>query len=65
LGEEELKNEIISEFAILSSDHQLRLYEIPVNIMLTDDPWTMENGLITTSFKVVRKRVIDKYWIHN
>lgn len=39
----------------------LRRYEIPRDVILVDDDWTPESGLVTASFKLKRKNIEQYY----
>jgi long-chain acyl-CoA synthetase len=54
LAEPEFKKLIMDEIAALSKEHKLSGLEKPKDIYLTDDAFTIENNLLTPTFKLKR-----------
>lgn len=46
----------------LSESCAIRAHEIPTRVMLTSEEFSVENGLLTPSFKKARKLIINKFF---
>ncbi|XP_055355751.1 long-chain-fatty-acid--CoA ligase 1-like [Paramacrobiotus metropolitanus] len=57
----DIKQRIIDELTRVAKEAQLRSYEIPKNIHLLDEPFSVENGCITPSQKTQRDSVRVRY----
>lgn len=58
---ERLKSIIIKEIMQIGKDSGLHGFEIPRSIHLVDELFTVENGLLTPTFKLKRQQARDKY----
>lgn len=57
----EFKKLIMDELAALSKEHKLNGLEKPKDIHLTDDAFTIENDLLTPTFKLKRNKVREHF----
>jgi long-chain acyl-CoA synthetase len=39
----------------------LEKFELPAKLLVTQDEWTSETGLVTAAFKIRRKHIVEKY----
>ena len=61
MGEPEFKKLVMDEIAALSKEHKLSGLEKPKDIYLTDDAFTIENNLLTPTFKL-KRNVVREYF---
>lgn len=61
LADPEFKKLIMEEIAALSKEHKLSGLEKPKDIYLTDDAFTIENNLLTPTFKL-KRNVVREYF---
>jgi long-chain acyl-CoA synthetase len=58
---EKLKNVIMGEITKVGKTNGLHGFEIPRAIHLDSEPFSVENGLLTPTFKLKRQQARDKY----
>ena len=56
-----IKVHIMKELVYHGTQNGLEKFEIPRNIMLIDEEWSPQSGLVTASFKVKRKQIQNHY----
>eukprot|EP01130_Rhizamoeba_saxonica_P011249 TRINITY_DN4667_c0_g1_i1.p2 TRINITY_DN4667_c0_g1~~TRINITY_DN4667_c0_g1_i1.p2 ORF type:complete len:468 (+),score=103.99 TRINITY_DN4667_c0_g1_i1:1348-2751(+) len=61
LASEALQTMLLENMEKIAQKNNLRDFEKLEHIFLVPEEWTMENGYLTTSFKVIRQKVIDTY----
>jgi fatty acid CoA ligase FadD9 len=61
LEDENFKELILQELKEIGKKNSLADFQIPKKIILDKEEWSFENNLLTTSFKVIRKNVIQKF----
>lgn len=61
LNEPEFKKLIMDELLALAKEHKLSGLEKPKDIYLTDDAFTVENDLLTPTFKL-KRNVVREYF---
>ena len=49
---------ILTECARLAREHGRKPHEVPERVVLTMDPWTVANGLLVSSFKICRPKLL-------
>jgi fatty acid CoA ligase FadD9 len=59
--DENFKELILQELKEIGKKNLLADFQIPKKIILDKEEWSFENNLLTTSFKVIRKNVIQKF----
>jgi len=52
---------VLSELRTIARRHGLKAWEIPANIIVSDEPWTTQNGLLTPSGKICRPQLQKRY----
>jgi long-chain acyl-CoA synthetase len=58
---EDVKNMIMDEIKKMAKETKLHGFEIPAEICLISEPFTIENGLLTPTFKTKRNKAYLKY----
>ena len=58
---DKVKRRFLAKLALFARTNGLRRYEIPKELILTNDDWTPDTGLVTTSFKLKRKNIEQYY----
>jgi long-subunit acyl-CoA synthetase (AMP-forming) len=61
MSEPEFKKIIMDELAALAKEHKLSGLEKPKDIYLTDEAFTVENNLLTPTFKLKRNVVREHF----
>lgn len=61
MSEPEFKKVIMDELAVLAKEHKLSGLEKPKDIYLTDEAFTVENNLLTPTFKLKRNVVREHF----
>jgi long-chain acyl-CoA synthetase len=61
MGEPEFKKLVIDSIAAIKKEHKLSGLEKPKDIYLTDDAFTIENNLLTPTFKL-KRNVVREYF---
>ena len=56
-----MKKALVEELRRIGSENSLPGWEIPVDIILDPDPFTVENGLLTSTLKKSRPKLEQKY----
>ncbi|KAL9645160.1 hypothetical protein ABK040_002363 [Willaertia magna] len=59
--EENVKRNILLEMRKLAKLHDLRHFEIPKSIIIDHEDWTIENNMLTPSFKISRFQIYKKH----
>lgn len=57
----ELNDRIMSDITEIAKRKKLLGYQKVISIYITNDEWTIENGIITPTFKLKRKVLYEKY----
>ncbi|XP_074603969.1 uncharacterized protein LOC141857374 [Brevipalpus obovatus] len=60
----EMINEFILRLTQLGKAGGLRRFEIPQKVLIVNDQWTLDNGLVTPSMKLRRHQIKKKYAEH-
>ena len=55
------KNELLNEISNISKFKNLYYYEFVKDIFVVEEPFTIENGYLTSTFKFKRKLIKEKY----
>ena len=50
-----------SQFEEIASEHELFRHELPGKIFVERNPWTVENGMLNSQFKLARSKFKTKY----
>lgn len=58
---DELREVLVKEFARIFAENKLKGFERIVKFSVETDPWTVENGLMTPTFKLLRKNIKTKF----
>ena len=58
---DELHEVLVKEFARIFAENKLKGFERIVKFSVETDPWTVENGLMTPTFKLLRKNIKTKF----
>jgi fatty acid CoA ligase FadD9 len=58
---ENFKELILQDLKEIGKKNSLAEFQIPKKIILDKDGWSYDNNLLTTSFKVIRKNVVQKF----
>ncbi|KAK7195246.1 long-chain-fatty-acid-CoA ligase [Novymonas esmeraldas] len=61
LKDKEFMKKVVSSFQKTGRDANRRSFEIVQNVMLLDEEWTPENGVLTAAMKLKRRVVDEKY----
>ena len=61
VGDIDIQKHILKELIAHGMQNGLEKFEVPQAIMLVQEEWTPESGLITASFKVKRKTIQNLY----
>jgi len=64
LMNEEMKKIILNEINIVCKRAKLSGFEIPKQIILTDKPFTIENGMLTATMKTMRNCIRNNWESH-
>ena len=56
-----VKERLLKEVQIVGRENSLPGWEIPIDILLEPHPFTVENGLLTSTLKKSRPRLEQKY----
>lgn len=56
-----MKKVVLEDLIRIAKENDKQKFEIPRNIRLYDDDWTIENGLLTAAMKIKRNRIYKKY----
>ena len=57
----ELNDRIMSDISDIAKKKKLLGYQKVIHIYITSDEWSIENGIITPTFKLKRKALYEKY----
>lgn len=57
----QLREAIFNDIQALSKENRLQGFEIPKAVMLISEAFSLENGLMTPTFKLKRNEVRDRY----
>ena len=60
-GSEQLRTDIMADIERLSKEHGLHGFETVKAIFLESEPFTIDNGLVTPTFKLKRQQLRDHY----
>ena len=60
-SEAEIKNLIRGEMQVVAREKDLKSFEVPRDFILENEPWTPENGLLTSIRKRKRPALLAKY----
>ena len=41
--------------------NKLEKFELPSKVVLSNEEWTPESGLVTAAFKIRRRHIVDRY----
>ena len=55
------KKMLKSQISLKASEKQMKSYEIPSNLFLTTKNFSVENGMLTGTFKLCRGKIIEAY----
>ncbi|KAJ3129561.1 Long-chain-fatty-acid--CoA ligase 6 [Nowakowskiella sp. JEL0407] len=58
---EAVKAKILAEMQKIGQENHIPKFEIPKAVLLLDEPFSVENELLTPTFKVKRREVLKKY----
>lgn len=61
MAHKDFKKLVMDEIASLSKEHKLSGLEKPKDVYLTDDAFTVENNLLTPTFKM-KRNVVREYF---
>lgn len=53
--------EVVKQVKEYGIKNGLKGFEIPARVLLVNDEWTAENGLVTAAFKIRRKFIVQNY----
>lgn len=56
-----VRRHFLAKLTAFARANGLRKYEIPREVILVEDDWTPESGLVTASFKLKRKNIEQHY----
>ncbi|KAJ6223379.1 hypothetical protein RDWZM_001924 [Blomia tropicalis] len=59
--DDRIRRIFLDKLTAFAKANGLRRYEIPRDVILVDDDWTPESGLVTASFKLKRKNIEQYY----
>ena len=54
-------NSYIEEIELVSKNNNIKIYEVPKKVLIIEEPFTFENGLLTPKMSIKRDKVFDKY----
>lgn len=57
----EVKRVLMKELQMISEENSLPGWEIPVGVLLEPQPFSVENGLLTSTFKKNRPKLEQRY----
>lgn len=58
---EDLRRAVQEDFARIARENSLPPYETPTRVVLEATPWTAENGMLTPTGKLARRRILERY----
>lgn len=60
-GEAEATRRMLDEIRKVAEQESLNSYEVPASVLIEDEPFSEENGLLSDHRKPVRPRLLEKY----
>ncbi|KAI8912663.1 hypothetical protein EDD86DRAFT_269213 [Gorgonomyces haynaldii] len=60
-GDQKFKKHLLSMLAVYCKESELNGFEVPKNILLLPEPFSVENNMLTPTLKLRRQEVVAKY----